>query len=77
MCFLLKEINILDKHNGHYCYFGKRHSGTLGIKYPLLCNISLNIIGKAVGSSSLYRFSKQAVAVSNLAKFRLWPYLYT
>ena len=26
-----------------YCYLGKRHSGTLVIIYPLLCNISLNI----------------------------------
>ena len=25
------------------CYLGKRHSGTLVIIYPLLCNISLNI----------------------------------
>ena len=25
------------------CYLGKRHSGTLVIKYPLLCNVSLNI----------------------------------
>ena len=29
-----------------YCYLGKRHSGTLVIIYPLLCNISLNIIVK-------------------------------
>ena len=26
-----------------YCYLGKRHSGTLVIIYPLLCNVSLNI----------------------------------
>ena len=25
------------------CYLGKRHSGTLVIIYPLLCNVSLNI----------------------------------
>ena len=25
------------------CYLGKRHSGTLVITYPLLCNVSLNI----------------------------------
>ena len=30
----------------HHCYLGKRHSGTLVIIYPLLCNISLNIIVK-------------------------------
>ena len=26
-----------------FCYLGKRHSGTLVIIYPLLCNVSLNI----------------------------------
>ena len=26
-----------------HCYLGKRHSGTLVIIYPLLCNVSLNI----------------------------------
>ena len=28
------------------CYLGKRHSGTLVIIYPLLCNVSLNIKDK-------------------------------
>ena len=31
---------------GMECYLGKRHSGTLVIIYPLLCNVSLNIIVK-------------------------------
>ena len=52
---------------GPPCYLGKRHSGTLVIIYPLLCNISLNIRVKAIGSSSLCRFSYQALAVLSMS----------
>ena len=35
--------HVWGKGHAWQCYLGKRHSGTLVIIYPLLCNISLNI----------------------------------
>ena len=53
------------------CYLGKRHSGTLVIKYPLLCKCIPKYKSQAIGSSSLCRFSYQALTVTHL----LWPKL--
>ena len=40
--------------------YGTRHSGTLMIIYPLLCNLLPKYKSQAIGSSSLSRFSYQA-----------------
>ena len=46
-CILVINVHYMNHSSGcltpFYCYLGKRHSGTLVIIYPLLCNISLNI----------------------------------
>ena len=42
-CWLVSWAVDQTSENADYCYLGKRHSGTLVIIYPLLCNVSLNI----------------------------------
>ena len=43
-CFVAyRGFYVSTAHFPMLCYLGKRHTGTLVIIYPLLCNISLNI----------------------------------